>query len=421
MEDGSEGSTLKHQNVIRLTEHNDDLDEDDVMIPNRMAAQSYTKEKPRSESAHVSDQLKALTKKISDFVDKNVKEPITGEELSQLAYAAYLADLTTMEKIFDTTEDERKALYKRVTPGLARLVRVIITANQPTMMPKPAKPQFPEVKIGETVAKHPVLKDIGSKLMPTQEAVNFFTKLKFEAAALVPPYTPYPAPKLMDAPWTPKGADVKRAVQLAEAKQKRYGVKENYPSLAQLALAHLRAIVAGEVAGAWEKFGGLGAQLNNMAEVMETALKTNQETAARLITEQNQEWQQLARDRHDINQIAEQLKQPNQLILSRVIEDQKKDFLNRAEKGKPPAKKDFQLNGRKDFQKKGKAPQNWKQGGAAPYYKKPDGNHDRDNRFKKRQRDDRQQDKGRDSPRYRARPDRSKSRKKRKTADEETK
>ena len=191
--------------------------------------------------------------------------------------------------------------------------------------------------------------------------------------------------------------------------------------MAQLMLAHLRAIVAGEVAGASEKFGGLGAQLNNMAEVLEIALKTNQETAARLITEQNQEWQQLARDRHDINQIAEQLKQPNQLILSRVIEDQKKDFLNRAEKGKAPAKKDFQQNGRRDFQKKGRAPQNWKQGGATSYYKKPDGNQDRDNRFKKRQRDDRQQDKGRDSPRYRARPDRSKSRKKRKTADEETK
>ena len=420
MEEGSERSALKRQNVIRVAEH-DDLDEEDVIIPNRMATRSYTKEKAMSESAHVSDQLKTLTKKISDFVDKNAKEPITSEEMSQLAYAAFLADLSTLEKIFDASEDERKALYKRMTPGLARLMRVIITANQPTMMPKPAKPQFPEVKIGETVAKHPVLRDIGSKLMPTQEAVNFFTKLRFEAAALVPPYTPYPAPKLMDAPWTPKGADVKRAAQSAEAKQKRYGVKESYPSLAQLMLAHLRAIVAGEIAGAWEKFGGLGAQLNNMAEVLETALKTNQETAARLITEQNQEWQQLARDRHDINQIAEQLKQPNQLILSRVIEDQKKDFLNRAEKGKFPAKKDFQPNGRKDFQKKGRAPQNWKQGGAAPYYKKPDGNQDRDNRFKKRQRDDRQQDKDRDSPRYRARPDRSKSRKKRKTADEETK
>ena len=420
MEEGSDASALKRQSAIRLAER-DNLDEGDVIIPNRMADESFTKEKAISESAHVSNQLGDLAKKLTDFADKNAKEPVTSEETSQLAYAAFLADLPTLEKIFDTSEDERKALYKRMTPGLARLMRVIITADQPTMMPKPAKRQFPEVKIGETAAKHSALRDIGGKLMPTQEAANFFTKLRFEAAAVVPPYTPYPAPKLMDAPWAPKGADVKRAAQAAETKQRKFGAEESYPSLARLTLAHLRAIVAGEVAGAYEKFGGLGAQLNNMAEGMEIALKTNQETAARLIYEQNQEWQQLARDRHDIKQIAEQLKQPNQLIISRVIEDQKKDFANRAEKGRFPVKKDFQPNGRKDFQKKGRAPQNWKQGGNAPHYKKPEGAQDRDNRFKKRQRDDRQQDKGRGSPKYRARPERSRSRKKRKTADDETK
>ena len=64
-----------------------------------------------------------------------------------------------------------------------------------------------------------------------------------------------------------------RAAQAAEAKQRKFGVKESYPSLAQLALAQFRAIVAGGVEGAWGKFGGLGAQMNNMAEVMEVASK----------------------------------------------------------------------------------------------------------------------------------------------------
>ena len=56
--------------------------------------------------------------------------------------------------------------------------------------------------------------------------------------------------------------------------------------------------------------------------------KTDQETGAKLIYEQNQEWQLLARGRRDINQIAAQLRQPNQLLLSRVIDDQKREFLN---------------------------------------------------------------------------------------------
>ena len=85
-------------------------------------------------------------------------------------------------------------------------MRVVITADQPkTQMPKPTKPQFPEVKTGETAAKHPTSCEIGSKLTPTQEAANFFAKMKFEAAALVPPNTPHPAPKLMELLRIPGG------------------------------------------------------------------------------------------------------------------------------------------------------------------------------------------------------------------------
>ena len=232
---------------------------------------------------------------------------------------------------------------------------------------------------------------------------------------------PYPAPKVMDSPWTPKGADSKRAADAAGAKQRKFGVKESYSSLPQLMLVQMRAIVAGEVAGDWEKFGGLGAQMTNMAEVMEVALKKNQEIAAKLLYEQNREWQQLARGRRDINQIGVQLRQPNQLILSRVIGDQMKEFLNRAEKGKSSAERDFHFAGKQVSQTKGRGPQSWKQGGRAPYYKNPDGIQRRGTRYKRRQRGDRQRDKGRDSPKYRSRPDRSTSRKKRKTADDETK
>ena len=122
--------------------NHDNLDEGDVITPNRTADESFTK-KAVSESGRASNQLRELTKKLTDFEDRNAEEPVTSEETSQLAYAAFLADLPTKEKIFDTSEDERKALYKRMTPGLAGLMRVLITADQPTMMPEPAKPQFP--------------------------------------------------------------------------------------------------------------------------------------------------------------------------------------------------------------------------------------------------------------------------------------
>ena len=55
---------------------------------------------------------------------------ITNESTSQLTYKACLADLFTLEDISDTTNDEKKALNKRMTPGMARLIRVIIIQGE---------------------------------------------------------------------------------------------------------------------------------------------------------------------------------------------------------------------------------------------------------------------------------------------------
>ena len=73
---------------------------------------------------------------------------------------------------------------------------------------------------------------------------------------------------------------------------------------------------AGDVAGAWGKFAGAGAQMSNPAFIMELALKANQEAAAFLPLEQNRELQQIARDRRDIKQIELQLKQPEHSLIS---------------------------------------------------------------------------------------------------------
>ena len=272
-----------------------------------------------------------------------------------------MVDLSTFAKIVDTTNDERKPVQKRMTQGLARILRVIITAEHPkTQMPKRTKPQFPEspneTKIGETAANHPTNKNIGSRLTSTQEAAHVFTKLKFEADAVVPPRTPCPAPKLIESPRTPNGADVKMAVEAAEAKQKVLGVKESYPLIPQLVLARLRVVIVGEVAGVSDRFGCLGAQLTNLAEGMEVALKTNEETAAKLAHAQNQGWQQLVRDRRDINRIETQLEQPNQMIISRAIEYQGRVFQFRSEKREKGRTSPIKM----EKQKKGGASRSWK-------------------------------------------------------------
>ena len=63
--------------------------------------------------------------------------------------------------------------------------------------------------------------------------------------------------------------DAKRAIEADGAKQTK------------------RAIVAGEVAGAWDKFGGLGLQLRNLVSFLEVSVKTNQEAAAKFRAKRN--------------------------------------------------------------------------------------------------------------------------------------
>ena len=68
-------------------------------------------------------------------------------------------------------------------------------------MPKPSRPQFPVVCVGEATAQYPALGNVGDQPTPTQEAVILFAKPQYEAAAVKPPYTPHPAPQLAGGPW----------------------------------------------------------------------------------------------------------------------------------------------------------------------------------------------------------------------------
>ena len=106
-------------------------------------------------------------------------------------------------------------------------------------MAEQPKPQFPDVRIKATAEKRSALKNIGDSLMPTEGAVSFSAKSKYEAAAAEPPCTPCPAPKCTEAPGTPINTDARRAVEADIAKQMKFEVKSHYPSVAHLVLAQL--------------------------------------------------------------------------------------------------------------------------------------------------------------------------------------
>ena len=163
--------------------------------------------------------------------------------------------------------------------------------------------------------------------------MNFFAMLKYGAVATEPPYTPDQFPDPMEEPWTQRSAGVKRAVEADVTRKKRYWAKKRHPTVAHSAPSQLRAKAAGEITGAWDRLGGIGAQLTNVAEVTEIAVGANQEAAAKFAEEQDREWQQSARGFHGVKQIEPQLRHPDHLPVIRVTEYQKGEFMERVEKG----------------------------------------------------------------------------------------
>ena len=120
--------------------------------------------------------------------------------------------------------------------------------------------------------------------------------------------------------------DIKRAIEAEAATQKKYGVKKPYVRADHMALSMIRMIVAGEIAGAWENFGGLSLQLQDLTAILEISVKRNQEVAWKFASEQFRELQMLARDRHDPRLIKGHLMAPDPAILARAAEGQNKEY-----------------------------------------------------------------------------------------------
>ena len=106
------------------------------------------------------------------------------------------------------------------------------------------------MRVGEALAEYPILHNIGPFLAPTQEAANYLAKMQYEAAAIEPPYGPYPAPQLAKRPWGPRKAEIRGAVEADAPREKKCGVRRHHPSAARPVPASPRATVAGEIAGA---------------------------------------------------------------------------------------------------------------------------------------------------------------------------
>ena len=102
---------------------------------------------PREEAPDISDKPQVLAKTLADKVG-------SGQEASR----PINPDATCFDSLrcrFGADGRRAKSSFARVLPGMARLLRLLITAECPrTRLPKPRRALYPEVWAGEAVARH---------------------------------------------------------------------------------------------------------------------------------------------------------------------------------------------------------------------------------------------------------------------------
>ena len=103
-----------------------------------------------------------------------------------------------------------------------------------------------------------------------QEMANFFSRELENGRAERPPFAPYVVPgSLAEAPWLPTDFPRKRALGRWKASRLTYRrfVGNQDLSTGQFFLYRMRFIVAVDLSDAWADFGGIGSQINHLANV----------------------------------------------------------------------------------------------------------------------------------------------------------
>ena len=123
-----------------------------------------------------------------------------------------------------------------------------------------------------------------------------FSEALREGSKRRPPFTPFLAPRLGESSWALQDPARERASEAEKNRQKGNAVMTSFLNTGQLALVYVRYIIAGELAGGWTKFGGLGALLTNLATELDLSIIRNMETASRFERAQSAAWSYLARE-----------------------------------------------------------------------------------------------------------------------------
>ena len=131
----ADGHTQKKQITQPSKNRGDHIDEDVAILranpPMRGPATDCQSLPQRNHNSHISEKVKALAKQLADRADGSQKARWSMDALMNIAFAAGAADFWIFEDMLDATDTEKTKLFKQMPGAMDRLVRLLITAEQP--------------------------------------------------------------------------------------------------------------------------------------------------------------------------------------------------------------------------------------------------------------------------------------------------
>ena len=112
------------------------------------------------------------------------------------------------------------------------------------------------------------LTGIAGSLQPEQDMTNYFSSELEKGRISRPPYVPYvTVDSLASYPWMPPDEPHNKALERWKTNQSTFHrmTGDQDLSLGQYVLYRMRFVLSGDLAGDWSDFGGLTAQINNIA------------------------------------------------------------------------------------------------------------------------------------------------------------
>ena len=139
------------------------------------------------------------------------------------------------------------------------------------------KPKYEEITIPEKLKKwSPSITNLRGLLLPDQDACNYFSFELAKGKCKTPPIIPFVIADLSKKPWLPAESSHARALESWKSQNKNH----KRPSKLELGFQafityNLRFILAGDLASAWNTFGGIAMQLTHLGTVLNLAITEN--------------------------------------------------------------------------------------------------------------------------------------------------